>query len=155
MMDDRLFRTAMGKFATGITVVTSDYHGEIHGMTVNAFMSVSLNPKLITVSIDEKASMYETLQEVEQFGVSILSENQQDISMIFAKQKEKDREIPYTYLDGAPVLENSLAVLSCKPQQIVKAGDHILIIAEVSDIQVNEGDPLLYFNGQYRNIPSK
>src|SRR5699024_12340005 len=91
-MHDRLFRDAMGKFATWITIVSIDYGGEILGMTVNAFMSVSLDPKLIAISIDEKASMYNKLQETKKFGVSILAEEQKDISMIFAKQKEKERE---------------------------------------------------------------
>nr|WP_174495154.1 flavin reductase family protein [Salirhabdus euzebyi] len=151
-MDDRLFRTAMGKFATGITVVTSHIDGEVRGMTVNAFMSVSLNPKLITVSIDEKASMYDDLQKVGRFGVSILADTQKDLSMIFAKQKEQDKEIEFEDADGVPVLKGSLATLACTVQQTVKAGDHVLLIAEVTDVQVSEGDPILYFSSSYRNI---
>jgi len=151
-MDERLFRDAMGKFATGITIVTMNDNGRYIGMTVNAFMSISLNPKLIAVSIDEVAAMYNKLKETDTFGVSILSEEQKDLSMIFARQIEKDREIEYVEQDQVPVLKNSLATLSCKVNQKVKAGDHLIIIAEVTDIDVHEGRPLLYHGGKYRTI---
>src|SRR5690625_5500062 len=98
----------MGKFVTGITVVTTKDDKDIHGMTVNAFMSISLDPKLIAISIDENASMYTKLQETKRFGISILKEEQKEISMIFAKQMERDREIQYTFQDGVPVIEDTL-----------------------------------------------
>ncbi|MRH42591.1 flavin reductase [Aquibacillus halophilus] len=149
-MDNQLFRNAMGRFATGITVVTTEYKGEIHGMTVNAFMSVSLDPKLIAISIDEQATMYDKLQETKKFGLSILTEQQKDLSMIFAKQKEADQEIEYEFQDSNPVLKDSLATLSCTVQDMAKAGDHLIFIAEVSEVKVNSGDPILYYGGQYR-----
>ncbi len=153
-MDDLLFRKTMGKFATGITVVTSTHNNEVRGMTVNAFMSVSLHPRLIVVSIDEKASMYERLQSTKQFGVSILNEKQKDMSMIFAKQKNTDREIDFDYLDGVPVLKNSLATLACRVYDQVKAGDHMLLIGEVTDLQVNEHEeePIIYYSSKYREL---
>src|SRR5699024_3427026 len=98
MIDERQFRDTMGKVATGITVVTTEYEGETMGMTVNAFMSVSLDPKLIAVSIGDQARMYTKLQETKEFGVSILSEDQRDYSMIFAKQKASDQATPFTKL---------------------------------------------------------
>lgn len=152
MMNDRLFRDAMGKFATGITVVTGSFGEKIHGMTVNAFMSVSLQPKLIAISIDEKASMYNKLQKLERFGVSILNENQKELSMIYAGQQEKVSESAYDYLDGAPVIKNALANLSCQVCNEVKAGDHIIYIAKVRDLKVMEGDPILYFGSKYRSL---
>ncbi|SET96209.1 NADH-FMN oxidoreductase RutF, flavin reductase (DIM6/NTAB) family [Salinibacillus kushneri] len=154
-MDNREYRKAMGKFATGITVITGEFEGAVQGMTVNAFMSVSLNPRLITISIDERASMYEKLQNHNRFGVSVLSEEQKPFSMIFAKQIEKDREIPYEYRDGVPVIKDSLVSLSCSIQNKVKAGDHMLFIAEVTDVQVKEGSPILFYNSEYRNIKEK
>ena len=152
MMDDRLFRDAMGKFATGITVVTVDYENEIMGMTVNAFMSVSLDPKLIAISIDESASMYDILQETKKFGVSILTKNQKDLSMIFAKQIEEDREVNFLQQDGIPVIEDSFVTLSCHVQDMIKAGDHMIFIAEVSEIVINEGEPLAYAESKYQSI---
>lgn len=152
-MEDRIFRDAMGKFATGITIVSmNDEDGNNIGMTVNAFMSVSLNPKLIAVSIDEKASMYDRLKETKQFGVSVLKEEQQDISMIFAKQKEKDREIEFIDQNGVPVIKDALATLSCETEKQAIAGDHLIIIARVTDIGQQDGDPILYFGGNYRTI---
>lgn len=152
MMDDRLFRDAMGKFATGITVVTVDYENEIMGMTVNAFMSISLDPKLIAISIDESASMYDILQETKKFGVSILTKNQKDLSMIFAKQIEEDREINFLQQDDIPVIEDSFVTLSCHVQDMIKAGDHMIFIAEVSAIVINEGEPLAYAESKYQSI---
>lgn len=152
MIDDRVFRDAMGKFATGITVVTTEDNGDIIGMTVNAFMSISLDPKLIAISIGDRATMYTTLQKTKKFGVSILKEDQQHLSMIFARQIEKDRKINYTYQNGIPVIENTLATISCSVKDMVKAGDHMIFIAEVTDIAINEGEPILYFNGGYHQL---
>lgn len=151
-MDERLFRDAMGKFATGITVVSMNDNGENIGMTVNAFMSISLDPKLIAVSIDERASMYDKLNNTEKFGVSILNENQKDLSMVFARQKEPEQEIAFIDQDGVPVLQDALATISCKVKDKIKAGDHLIYIAEVTALQVNDGLPILYFGGQYRTI---
>ncbi|MGM8213691.1 flavin reductase family protein [Virgibacillus sp. W0430] len=155
-MNNRLFRDAMGKFATGITIVTMDDKGEAIGMTVNAFMSVSLDPKLIAVSIDHKASMYNKLQETKKFGVSILTEHQKDISMIFAKQIEKDKEIAYNQLNQIPVIKDAMVNLACKVTNCIEAGDHMIFIAEVTDLIMNENKqmPVLYFNGQYNYLQS-
>ncbi|HEX6593528.1 MAG TPA: flavin reductase family protein [Bacillota bacterium] len=155
MIDERQFRNAMGKFATGITVVTTEHEGETMGMTVNAFMSVSLDPKLIAVSIGNQARMYTTLQKTKEFGVSILSADQQDYSMVFAKQKESDEPIPFTTLGGVPVLKGALATVSCKVKETVEAGDHLIFIAEVTDLEVNEGAPILYYGGRYRKLRSE
>lgn len=152
MVDDHIFRKAMSKFATGVTVVTALVDEEIVGMTVNAFMSISLQPKLVAVSIDEKASMYNMIQDVKQFGISILKEDQEDLSMIFANQQEKDRKIAYTYKNGIPVLDDTLATISCTVYDMVKAGDHMIFIGKVMDINVSEGAPLLYFNSNYEKI---
>lgn len=153
-MDDRLFRDAMGKFATGITIVTTDYNEEIIGMTVNAFMSISLEPKLIAISIDESASMYDKLQETKKFGVSILQKKQKDLSMIFAKQIEQNQKINYFHQDDIPVIEDSLVTISCHVKDMVKAGDHLIFIAEVSDIAINEGEPLIYVESEYQSLNS-
>ena len=89
-MDDRIFRSAMGKFATGVTVITTEIDEQVHGMTANAFMSVSLDPKLVVISIGEKAQMLDKIKHSKKFAVNILAANQQELSMIFAGQiKEK------------------------------------------------------------------
>src|SRR5690625_4220042 len=102
-MDERLFRDAMRKFATGITIVTIQDEENPIGMTVNTFMSISLDPKLIAISIDESASMYDKLNQADRFGISILREDQTDLSKIFARQKVQSEAIPFKELNGVPV----------------------------------------------------
>ncbi|GAA0611519.1 flavin reductase family protein [Virgibacillus siamensis] len=151
-MDSREFRNAMGKFATGITIVTTDHEGDTIGMTVNALMSVSLDPALIAVSIDEKARMYDKLQKTGKFGISILNKEQQDLSMIFARQKKRDREIPIIRQDGIPVIDGAIASLSCHVRETAKAGDHMIFVAEVTELNINDGEPVIFFGGKYRSL---
>lgn len=151
-MNERLFRDAMGKFATGITVVSMNDAGKNIGMTVNAFMSISLDPMLIAVSIDDNASMFEQLNQTNKFGVSMLSADQEELSMYFARQTELDYEVAFIEQDGVPVLQNALASISCNVKEKVRAGDHLIFIAEVTDISINEGEPILYFGGKYRHL---
>lgn len=148
-MDDRTFRNAMGKFATGVTVITSKVGDDIHGMTANAFMSVSLNPKLITVSIDNRANMLDQIKESNQFGVNILSESQQDISMHFAGQTKEDREIDFGFIQEIPVIKDSLVSIVCDVDTSYVVGDHTLFIGKVIDIASTEGEPLTFYCGKY------
>lgn len=154
-MEERTFRDAMSKFATGITVVTMNDNGENIGMTVNAFMSLSLNPKLVAVSIDESATMYNKLDVSQKFGISFLNKDQANLSMIFANQKEDEDEVEFIDQGGVPVLKDTLAQFSCTVKDRVIAGDHVIVIAEVTDLAIGDGDPLLYFNSNYEYIQSK
>lgn len=152
-MEHRAYRDALGQFATGITIVTTEYHKEILGVTVNAFMSISLDPKMIAVSIDEGASLYHTFQETKKFGVSILSENQKEIAMLYAKQIKKEKDVRFTYQDNIPVLEDAMATFSCHVNNMVKAGDHMILIADVTDFNIRKReDPIIYYGGDYRTI---
>lgn len=151
-MNERLFRDTMGKFATGITVVTMQDNEQVIGMTVNAFMSVSLNPKLIAVSIDENASMYDNLKTTKSFGVSILKDEHKNYSMYFARQIELENPVQFMNLDGVPVIKDALACVACTVTDKVKAGDHLIYIAEVTDLKLNDGEPLLFYSGDYRYL---
>lgn len=148
-MDDRTFRTAMGKFVTGVTVITTETKDDIHGMTANAFMSVSLSPKLITVSIDNRANMLEKIKESKKFAVNILSDRQKDLSMHFAGQVEIDREIEFGYLSGVPILEGAIVSVACELDNSFVVGDHTLFIGKVIEIKMSEGNPLIFYSGQY------
>jgi len=148
-MDSREFRNAMGKFATGVTVITTNDGDDAHGMTANAFMSVSLDPKLITISIDNKANMLNKIKASGQYAVSFLSEEQQDISMHFAGQKEKDGGIDFGYIQGVPVIKDSLASVVCDVDQEIVVGDHTLFIGAVKDVEQSEGNPLTFYCGKY------
>ncbi|MGP4063205.1 flavin reductase family protein [Halobacillus litoralis] len=149
-MDDRMFRTAMGKFATGVTVIASEANGEVHGMTANAFMSVSLDPKLILISVGKNAKMNQTIQQAQKFTVNILSENQQEMSMIFAGQME-GREVGFDRFEEMPIIENSLVSLACNVYDAHEAGDHMLYVGEVVNLCIQDGDPLTFFEGKYNS----
>ncbi len=149
-----MFRNAMGQFATGVTVITTAIDDEVHGMTANAFMSVSLSPKLISVSIDDRAQMKEKINQSGKFSVSILSEKQQEMSMYFAGQIKEKRDIDFKWVNGIPVLKDSLANIICNVYASHQAGDHTLYIGEVIDLQLVEGTPLAFYKGKYGKIVS-
>ncbi|MFC3041807.1 flavin reductase family protein [Virgibacillus xinjiangensis] len=151
-MEDRQFRNAMGKFATGVNVIATEVDGKAHGMTANAFMSVSLDPKLVVISIKEDASMLDKIKQSQTFSVSILSAEQQKESMIFAGQIEYDQEFKFDQLDGVPVVPNSLAQISCEVSGEHVEGDHTLFMGRVTDIKLEEGEPLIFSCGKYRRL---
>lgn len=153
------FRRAMGSFATGVTVITVDHEGEVHGMTANAFTSVSLDPLLVLVCVDHKARTHAHLHEKKRFGVNVLAENQRVISEYYAlpapAHRYAEREAGARFdrtKHGTPVLHGALAYLECRLHTAQDAGDHTIFIAEVEDVVVREGNPLLYFRGEYWGI---
>jgi|SRR5690625_4379531 len=152
MIDDQKFRQAMGQFATGITVVTTEYEGEVIAMTVNAFMSISLQPKIVAVSIGEQATMYDILPKTKTFGVSILRDDQQDISQLFASEDEYGQQEMFTYKKGIPVLETCLTHLVCDVIESTKVGDHVVYFGEVKDLDIFAGEPILYYGSEYRTV---
>jgi flavin reductase (DIM6/NTAB) family NADH-FMN oxidoreductase RutF len=153
------FRKAMGSFATGVTVITVDYEGEVHGMTANAFASVSLDPMLVLVCVDHKARTHTHLHAKKRFGVNVLAENQRAVSEYYAdpnpdhRYAEREAKARFDRTQhGTPVLHGALAYLECRLHTAQDAGDHTIFIAEVEDVVVRAGDPLLYFRGEYRKI---
>lgn len=152
LIDDRLFRNAMGKFATGVTVITTEVDGKPHGMTANAFMSVSLNPKLVLVSISVNAKMHGRIKQSKRYAVNVLSDQQQHISELFAGQKKSGIEIQFDTFDNLPVLKDAIATITCNVAGEHLAGDHTLFIGEVTDIRINDGDPLLFYRGKYHQL---
>ena len=154
MMDDRNFRNAMGKFATGVTVLTTYLEDEVHGMTANAFMSVSLNPRLVLISIGEKARMLDKINESGKFAVNILSEAQKELSMHFAGQIKENRQLQFGWINELPVIKNASASIVCKVHSKQIAGDHTLFIGEVTELVISEGAPLAFYEGKYGKILS-
>ena len=152
------FRRAMGCFATGVTVVTVDYEGTLQGMTANAFCSVSLDPLLVLVCVDRKARTHAHLHLKKRFGVNILAADQREISDYFALVESSRVETEKVGArfgrtsHGTPVLHGALAYLECRLHSAQDAGDHTIFIGEVEDVVVREGQPLVYFQGQYRAI---
>jgi flavin reductase (DIM6/NTAB) family NADH-FMN oxidoreductase RutF len=153
------FRKALGQFSTGVTVVTVEREpGKIQGMTANSFTSVSLDPLLILVCVDRRAKILPFLQKKKRFGISVLKAGQQAVSEYFARgvhsaDAEERLSIRYSRTpSGIPVLENALLQLSCRVVVPHTAGDHTIFVGEVRDAEIHEGDPLLYFRGEYRTI---
>ncbi|WHZ04887.1 flavin reductase family protein [Neobacillus sp. YX16] len=151
-MDDRQFRSAMGKFATGVTVIATDLEGDVHGMTANAFMSVSLDPKLVVISIGEKARILEKIKQSKTFSVNILAAEQQELSMIFAGQLKEHREVEFDRLDGKPVIKGAVAQIACEVSAEHLEGDHTLFIGRVTDIHLEDAEPLVFYSGKYRAL---
>jgi flavin reductase (DIM6/NTAB) family NADH-FMN oxidoreductase RutF len=153
------FRKAMGCFATGVTIITLDLEGEVHGMTANVFASVSLDPPLLLVCVDHNARTHAHMHAKKRFGVNILAEHQRVISEYYARPvhiHERAEEEAGARFDrtaqGTPILNGALAYLECKLQSAQDAGDHTIFIAEVEEVVVRQGDPLLFFRGKYRKI---
>jgi flavin reductase (DIM6/NTAB) family NADH-FMN oxidoreductase RutF len=153
------FRRAMAYFATGVTVITVDYQGEVQGMTANAFTSVSLDPMLVLVCVDHKARTHAHLHAKKRFGINVLSEQQRVIAEHYARidrdpartEEESGAKFDRTH-HGTPVLHGALAYLECRLQTAQDAGDHTIFIAEVEDALVRGGKPLLFFQSGYRAI---
>jgi flavin reductase (DIM6/NTAB) family NADH-FMN oxidoreductase RutF len=152
MIDPREFRRTLGRFATGITVVSMRYEEHVYGITVNAFMSVSLSPPLIAVCIDKRAQAHATLLESERFGISILRAEQEELSDRFAGRTVPAAADPFEDLQGFPVVGGALAQLVCRTYDVADAGDHSLFLGEVEALAAFEGRPLLYFEGRYGHV---
>lgn len=150
-MDDRLFRDAMGKFATGVTVLTTENEGVPHGMTANGFMSVSLDPKLVVISIGHKAKFLEKVSASKKFAVNILSEDQEQYSRHFSGRPGEE-PVLFDSLEGLPVLDGALAQIACEVVSSHIEGDHTLLIGKVLDLKLEDKSPLLFFAGKYREL---
>lgn len=154
--DPAEFRRVMGLFATGVTVVTAEADGEVHGMTANAVMSVSLDPLLVCVSVGRRARMDGFLQRARAYAVNILSEDQQALSRYFAGAWPHPAP-PEHRLErwvGGPRLVGCLAAAGCRVQTVLDGGDHRLYVGRVLALYRGEGrlSPLLFFGGRYHRL---
>ena len=154
-VDPSLYRRTCARFTTGITVVTVvDQNGHPHGMTVNSFSSVSLEPPLVLVSIDLRNAIMGHFISSSWFAINILAEHQECLSRTFSSPSE-NRFVGvdwYTGPSGSPLLEGVLAHLECSVVQKFEAGDHTVLIGEVRRAEFREGKPLVYFNSSYRSL---
>jgi 3-hydroxy-9,10-secoandrosta-1,3,5(10)-triene-9,17-dione monooxygenase reductase component len=149
------FRRAAGRFATGITIATVvDPQGCPHGLTVNSFTSVSLEPPLVLVCIAHAAVTVESFRTAKYFGINILASDQRDLSDHFAR-KGHDRFATIEWTPGetgVPLLSGVLAALECEVHSTVRAGDHDIFLGEVVCIDVYEKRPLLYWSSAYHAL---
>ncbi|GAC1617090.1 MAG: flavin reductase family protein [Candidatus Acidiferrum sp.] len=159
LIGPEVFRKVVSQFTTGVTVVTAEsLPGQVHGMTANSFTSVSLDPPLVLVCVDHRARLLSCIMEKRRFGVSILNESQQELSLYFAKadQSEEENEklgVRYRWTDsGVPILAGTMAQFTCLLNTSHPAGDHMILVAEVESAEIGSGQPLLYFKSQYRRL---
>ena len=150
------FFALMASFASSVTVITSKGpDGVLRGLTATAFSSVSLDPRLCLVGVDNRSESIAAIKESGHFVVNILASDQEEISRRFAsKIPDKYEEVGYRLgpETGAPILDGVLAWIECKLYQATDGGDHTIFIGEILDGAANEGTPLLYFRGQYRQL---
>jgi flavin reductase (DIM6/NTAB) family NADH-FMN oxidoreductase RutF len=154
-ISDDEFRSALSRFPSGVTVVTTkDASGRFHGITVSAFSSVSLDPPLVLICIERDAYSHQAFLESGVFAVNFLSSSQSELSERFASPlDDKFDEVDFTLGDlGLPLLAGCLVNLECKVRNTGDGGDHTIFIGEVESARVNDGDPLLYFRSDYREI---
>jgi flavin reductase (DIM6/NTAB) family NADH-FMN oxidoreductase RutF len=145
----------MGLFATGVTVVAVDVPGGVHGMTANALSSVSLDPLLLLVCVDRRARTHEHLKADSVCSVNVLREEQEPLSRYFAGAWPQPRppEFRFQRWEHGPMLVGALAVAGCRVTRLVEGGDHTIVLAEVTGLQVGEsGRPLIFFAGRYRHL---
>jgi flavin reductase (DIM6/NTAB) family NADH-FMN oxidoreductase RutF len=149
------FRSVLGRFATGVTVLTTrNDKAEDHGMTASAFSSVSLVPPLVLACVDRSAEMYGLLRVGGHFGISILAEGQEALSRRFAElPTDRFDGIGYTRAEsGVILLDDAIAQLDCRCVTRHRAGDHDIVVGEVEWADVQQGRPLIYYRGGYSQL---
>jgi flavin reductase (DIM6/NTAB) family NADH-FMN oxidoreductase RutF len=146
------FRRTLGMFATGVTVITTRVGEQIHGMTANAFMSVSLQPPLILISVDRRARMNAFLREDARFGVSVLEESQSALSNRFAGRQGDGSEASFDIVNETPLVADALAHLIAQVVRSYWGGDHSLFLGRVEYARYGDGTPLLFHGGGYGRV---
>ncbi len=149
------FRRTLGMFATGVTVITTRVGEQIHGMTANAFMSVSLAPPLILISIDRRAKLNALLHEGARYGVSVLEEHQSSLSDRFAGRLDDGPEPVFEIVHETPLVEGALAHLVARVVRSYWGGDHSLFLGRVEYVRYGDGAPLLFHGGRYERVFSE
>jgi flavin reductase (DIM6/NTAB) family NADH-FMN oxidoreductase RutF len=153
------FKQAMGRFGSGVTVITMMSEGVIHGMTASAFSSLSLDPALVLVCVGNKQSSHRMMKESSHYVVNILARAQENISNHFARPRPEGVEefagIPHKIgPNGIPWIEGCIANIDCKVTDVLPGGDHDIFIGQVEHIQLADAKvpPLMYYMGAYRDL---
>jgi flavin reductase (DIM6/NTAB) family NADH-FMN oxidoreductase RutF len=147
------FRRTLGMFATGVTVLTTLRGDQVHGMTANAFMSVSLSPPLVLISLERRARLCSMLHEGTRYGVSVLADGQAGLSDRFAGRTSDDVPEPrFVTVRDTPLVDGALAHLVARVVRSYWGGDHSLFLGQVEYARYGEGRPLLFHGGRYERI---
>ena len=158
-IDADSYRSALGLWATGVTIITARAGDEIHGMTASDFAGVSLEPPLVMVCADKKANTLGVIEKGRNMCVNFLAAGQDALSNKFASKKEEWTRFEgldcATAKTGAPLIPGALVSLDCEVVALHDAGDHVIVVGQVEEVVEGEGEPLLYFAGSYRDLTAK
>lgn len=159
------FREVLGHFATGVTVTTVRAEGPggpiLHGMTANAFASLSLDPPLVLVCVDRATGMHDLITQAEGFAVTILTRQQEGLARHFASPRRPEGVEQFNGVawqpgpaSGAPVLHDGLAYVDCSRYGLVDGGDHTIVVGRADAVRVlrDDGEPLLFYQARYRSL---
>ena len=150
-INSNLFKLAMSKFATGVTVITININGSFLGKTINSFASLSLSPPLILFSLDRKSSSLMDYQNSKYIGINILSDNQRNISNYFSNKKPNWNDTgKFLSKNNIPMIEGSVANINSKKIKTIEEGDHVIFICKINEILIdNKKKPLIYLDSKY------
>ncbi|MGO8948251.1 MAG: flavin reductase family protein [Ktedonobacterales bacterium] len=157
-VDIQTFRSVMSRFATGVTVVTTQVGTQRLGITVNAFCSVSLTPPLVLICIEHGSHVHDAVVESGIFAVNFLSREQEHLSVCFSGNSPERYSsfcgvASHTAATGAPVFDESLGFVDCRIVATYPGGDHTIVLGQVEAQEAYDGEPLLYYRSQYLNSP--
>ncbi|MCX7176011.1 MAG: flavin reductase family protein [Proteobacteria bacterium] len=157
--DTRDFRTALGSFATGVTIVTArDVDGALAGLTINSFASVSLDPPLVLWSLSLYTPALAVFERCSHYAVNVLAADQTDLSILFAKPSDDGHENRFANLEfdsgsgGAPLLRGCCARFECRNETRHAGGDHLIFVGRVERYRYQDSSPLVFQGGQYRRL---
>ena len=150
--DTREIRNALGRFPTGVTVITTQTQGgKLEGLTANSFSALSLDPPLVLWSISRKSASVANFVEAGHFAINVLRAGQSSVSHRFATPRENKFEgMPFeSGVGGVPLLEGALARFECKTETTIDGGDHLLFVGRVQRLSYGDGEPLIFNAGKY------
>jgi flavin reductase (DIM6/NTAB) family NADH-FMN oxidoreductase RutF len=152
-IDPAAFRAVMRRFATGVTVVSYRRDGQPDGMTANAFLSVSMEPPLMLVSVRRQSIFNSHVKVGDGYGVTFLAEHQQGLSSYFGGRRDETLAVRFEDMAGVPMLTDGLAHIAARVIEIHPAGDHLLYIGEIQALRCNnEAPPLIFYGGAYKQL---
>ncbi len=154
-LDSRALRSTLGRFATGVTIVSTASADGIHAMTANAFTSVSLEPPLVLVSVDNRTRMHRLLPGTGRYGVSVLAAEQERLAMHFAGRPMPDHEDLFGWECDVPVVNDAIAHFVCDSYAQHPAGDHTLYIGQVRAFRARSGRPLVFHAGEFTGVANE
>lgn len=155
-LDPEQFKRALRSWPSGVTVVTTQADGALHGMTASAFTSVSLSPPLVSVCLGENTRTLALIERSRVFAVNVLAQSQAAVSNHFASPETEDARFEGQHYsvgaNGCPRLDGALVQIECEVHSILTAGDHRIVVGHVAATDVGQGVPLVYWDGSYRDM---